>query len=78
MVTSIEAVCRDGKVERLDAPLERAKTGRVVVTFITPRANVIDLAAPGISLQQAAELRAKFGAAAEDWDDPAMDVYDQL
>ena len=77
MITSVEAVYRDGKVELLgDAP-ERAEASRVVVTFL-PQPTPIDLAPHGMTPQRAAELRASFGAAAVDWDDPAMDVYDDL
>jgi hypothetical protein len=77
MITSVEAVYRDGKVELLgDAP-DRAEASRVVVTFLPPRP-ASDLAAHGITPQQAAEIRARAGAIAEDWDQPDMDVYDDL
>ena len=36
----------------------------------------VDLRARGIDEQQAAELRARLGAFAEDWNSPEMDVYD--
>ena len=78
MMTSIEGVFRDGRVELLESPPERAEASRVVVTFLPPRAAQIDLAAHGITPQQAADLRARFGAMAEDWDHPDMDVYDEL
>ena len=77
MITSVEAVYRDGKVELLDPAPEQAETHRVVVTFL-PRHGTIDLAAHGITPQRAAKLRASFGVAAEDWDHPDMDVYDDL
>jgi hypothetical protein len=36
----------------------------------------IDLRERGISREQAADLRARLSTFAEDWNDPAMDVYD--
>ncbi|MBC7812946.1 MAG: hypothetical protein H7175_17450 [Burkholderiales bacterium] len=36
----------------------------------------VDLRALGISKAQAAELRWRLQCFAEDWDDPAMDIYD--
>ena len=35
----------------------------------------IDLAARGISPEQAADLRWRLSTCAEDWDSPEMDVY---
>ena len=39
-------------------------------------AGPIDLAALGISEQQAADLRFRLSTFCEDWDRPEMDVYD--
>ena len=36
----------------------------------------VDLRTHGISREQAADLRARLSTFAEDWNDPAMDVYD--
>lgn len=38
----------------------------------------INLAERGISTEQAAELRWRFQAIAEDWNRPEMDIYDEL
>ena len=38
----------------------------------------IDLQARGLNEAEAAELRSRWGAAAEDWDRPEMDVYNDL
>ena len=76
MLKSVEGVYRDGKVELLEKPQD-LKEARVIVTFL-PKLGPIDLGARGIDEQQAAELRWGFGAAAEDWDRPEMDVYDDL
>jgi len=76
MLKSVEGVYRDGKVELLEKPQD-LKEARVIVTFL-PKLGPIDLRARGIDEEQAAELRWGFGAAAEDWDRPEMDVYDDL
>jgi hypothetical protein len=76
MFTTIEGIYRDGKVELLHAPAS-VKAARVLVTFL-PDQGSIDLRAKGIDAEQAAELRWGFGAAAEDWDQPEMDVYNEL
>ena len=47
---------------------------RVLVTFLGPGA--IDLRKRGITPEQAAELRVRLAAFAEDWDSPEMAVYD--
>jgi hypothetical protein len=76
MLTTVEGVYRDGKIELLHVPIN-IQTARVLVTFL-PAEGPIDLRARGISEEEAAELRWGFGAAAEDWDRPEMDVYDEL
>jgi len=46
------------------------------MTFPPPHR--IDLKAHGIDEIQAADLRARLKTFAADWDDPEMDVYDEL
>jgi hypothetical protein len=76
MLKTVEGVFHDGKVE-LDEIPAGVKEARVIVTFL-PKNGPIDLRALGISEQEAAELRWRFQAIEEDWNDPAMDVYDDL
>jgi len=76
MFKAIEGVFRNGKVELLELP-PGVEGSRVLVTFLPPPGK-IDLASLGIDQQQAAELRTRLGAIAEDWDHPDMDVYDEL
>ncbi len=76
MVRSVEAVYKNGKVELLE-PAPEHTDGRVIVTFMTEPAKD-DLSARGISQNQAAELRARLAAFAEDWERPDMEVYDAL
>ena len=74
MVKSIEGVYRDGKIELLEPAPDKAP-GPVIVTFLSVPGDV-DLAARGIAPEQAADLRRRLAAFAEDWQRPEMDVYD--
>ena len=76
MLHSVEGVYRDGKVELLETP-EGLGEARVIVTFL-PAKGPIDLRARGISEAEAAELRWRLAAFAEDWNRPDMDIYDEL
>lgn len=75
MLKSVEGVYRNGKVELLESANEPDES-RVIVTFLPKGA--VDLRERGISMAEAAELRWRFGAAAEDWERPEMTVYDEL
>ena len=68
---TVEGIYKDGKVELLEtvSDVEQAK---VLVTFLEN--SDLDLRAPGIDEAQAKELREKFSAF-EDWNDPALDIY---
>ena len=73
MLKSVEGVFREGKVELLEPPPDLKET-RVIITFLS-KEGPVNLRARGISEQQAAEMRWGFGAGAEDWDSPDMDIY---
>jgi hypothetical protein len=75
MFKSIEGVFRDGKIELLETPPAEVE-GKVIVTFLNGGA--VDLAERGIDERQAADLRQRLKAFAEDWDRPEMDVYDAI
>lgn len=75
MLKSIEGVYRDGRVELLETPDDVVES-RVIVTFLP--AGRVDLRERGIDEKQAAELRARLEAFAEDWDSPLMEAYDAL
>ena len=75
MLKSVEGVFRDGKIELLELPPSSAQ-GRVIVTFLESRG--IDLRDHGIVESQAAELRHRLNAFAEDWNRPEMDAYDAI
>ena len=79
MLTTVEGVYRDGKVELSEAPEGATDGARVVVRFIQPRVVLptdIDLRAHGTTREQAADLRARLMPFAEDWERPEMDLYD--
>lgn len=71
---TIEGIYLNGKVELSTIP-STVKSSKVLVTFIEP--NLIDLAARGITEAQAADLRARLSAFAEEWNRPEMDIYDE-
>jgi hypothetical protein len=74
MLTSVQGVYRKGKVELVEQPRNVCDDTRVIVTFLdAPR---IDLRARGIDEAQAAELRARLAAFAEEWDSSEMSIYD--
>ena len=76
MVKSVEGIYRNGKVELIE-PLDEAEGAHVIVTLVRPQAPV-DLAGRGIGPEQAADLRRRLAAFAEDWDRPEMNAYDEL
>jgi hypothetical protein len=80
MHQSVEGIYRGGKIELLEQPPD-VVDGPVIVTFLsapvqTPKE--VDLASRGIDEEQAASLRQRLAAFAEDWLRPEMDVYDAL
>ena len=77
MLKSVEGVYREGKVEFLE-PVPEGTTGRVIVTFVTATEPTVDLAARGVTPEQAADLRQRLATFAEDWQRPEMDAYDAL
>jgi hypothetical protein len=76
MQTTIEGIYRDGKIELLDVPAGVADETRVLVTFLAPEPGKVNLRSRSIDAHQAAELRARLGTIAADWDRPEMDGYD--
>ena len=74
MLKSVEGGYRDGKVELAEAPTDVRDDTRVIVTFLG--SSYIDLEERGVDQEQAAGLRARLAAFAEEWDSPEMDIYD--
>ena len=74
MLTSITGVYRHGQIILTEQPSDLPDEIQVIVTFLTPQS--IDLAARGIDVAQAADLRARLHTFAAEWESPEMDVYD--
>ena len=74
MLKSIEGIYRQGKVELAEPPTDVKDNTRVIVTFLDSGA--IDLETHGMNRDQAADLRSRLAAFAEEWESPEMDVYD--
>lgn len=75
MLKSVKGICRNGRVELLEAAPEGAE-GQVIVTFLA--SDSVDLTERGIDEQQARDLRHRLATFAEDWERPELDVYDDL
>ena len=73
---SAEGIYRNGKVELVE-PLDEAEGSRVIVTPFHA-AGPVNLRDRGIDEHQAADLRRRLAAFAEDWDRPEMAAYDDL
>ena len=74
MLKSVTGIYRAGKIELVEVPVNIPDKTRVIVTFLD--SGSIDLQAHGIDEAQAADLRARLQAFAEDWDSPEMAAYD--
>jgi hypothetical protein len=74
MLTSVQGIFRDGKIELLETPPD-LKEAKVIVTFL-PKQGPVDLRSIGIDEAEAARIRAQFETIREDWERPEMDVYD--
>ncbi|MDE2999442.1 MAG: hypothetical protein OXU79_10250 [Gemmatimonadota bacterium] len=74
MLTTIEGMFRDGKIELPELPCDIREDTPVIVTFL--RKNSIDLQKRGIDKAQAAVLRERLTTFAEDWETPEMSIYD--
>ena len=73
MLTSVEGIYGNGRVELVESPNNVLEGARVIV--IVP-SNTIDLASQKIDQAQAEVLRTSLGTFAEDWNNPQMSIYD--
>jgi len=74
MLKSVSGVYRAGRVELAEEPAGVEEDTRVIVTFLEPGG--IDLRQRGIDEAQAASLRHRLAAFAEEWESPEMSIYD--
>jgi hypothetical protein len=75
MLTTVEGVYRNGHIDLVQKPDGICAEARVLVTFLG--SHVADLRQIGMNEVQAADLRARLGTFAQDWDSPEMDLYDE-
>ena len=68
---TVEGIFKNGRIELLEK-VTKISEAKVLVTFVENKD--IELLSLGIDEKAAAELRGKF-ASFEDWNDPAMDIY---
>jgi hypothetical protein len=74
MLTSIAGIYRHGQIILTEQPADLPDETQVIVTFLTLPG--LDLAAHGMNVSEAADLRARLQTFAAEWDRPEMDVYD--
>lgn len=72
---TFEGIYRDGRVELLETPAYQNEA-RVIVTFLPE--GTVNLSEHGVDEEQAASLRGRLSAFADDWDRPEMEAYDAL
>ncbi|MFB3892726.1 MAG: hypothetical protein ACE15C_11960 [Phycisphaerae bacterium] len=78
MVKAVEGIFKDGKVELLEPPPTTGDTPVIVTFLIRTPESIVDMESKGIDSRQAADLRSRLEAFAEDWSRPEMDVYDAV
>ena len=74
MLTTIEGVYRNGKIELSKTPGDVCEGAPVMVTFMP--SDAIDLQKRGMDKAQVADLRKRLTTFAEDWESPEMSIYD--
>jgi uncharacterized UPF0146 family protein len=74
VLTTVEGVYRDGRIELKNLPNNMPEEAKVIVTFVD--SNDVDLAVHGIDKSQAEALRNSLATFADDWNSPEMSIYD--
>ncbi|TVP58445.1 MAG: hypothetical protein EA343_21455 [Nodularia sp. (in: Bacteria)] len=74
MLTTVEGIYRNGRVELIEQLTDVNEGTRVIVTFI--KSDEINLASQGINATQAEILRRNLEPFADDWDSSEMSIYD--
>ncbi len=74
MLTTVEGIYRDGRIELKSLPSNVTNEAKLIVTFVD--ADVVDLADQGIDRSQSEILRNNLATFADDWNSPEMNIYD--
>lgn len=76
MLEAIRGHYKDGKVELYEKP--HLREGEIIITFLnTEGAGLADLAARGITTEEAADLRNRLKTFEADWNAEGMEIYDK-
>jgi hypothetical protein len=76
MLTRVEGIYRNGRIELAQLPANVPEETRAIVTFIELEKKGVNLSNYGIDETQAESLRANLATFAEDWNSPEMSIYD--
>jgi hypothetical protein len=74
MLTSVEGIYRDGRIELTEQPEKAVEGTRVIVTFL--KSEEIDPESQGMNQTEADTLQAGSASSAKGWSNPEMSVYD--
>ncbi len=74
MLTAIQGIYRNGKIQLTEVPPNVRDDTPVIVTFLT--VGDIDLSARGIEETHSFPPTLSLTTFAEEWDSPEMDIYD--
>jgi hypothetical protein len=76
MLTSIQGVYRDGRIELSENPTNVPDGTLAIITFMEFGDHDIDLVTQGIDQGQAKVLKESLTTFADDWNNPEMSIYD--
>jgi hypothetical protein len=76
MLTSIQGIYRDGRIEIAENPTDVPDGALAIVTFMGSSDHSMDLAAQGINPEQAKVLQANLATFEDDWNSPEMSIHD--
>jgi predicted translin family RNA/ssDNA-binding protein len=74
VLTTVEGIYRDGRIELKNLPSDVAEESKVIVTFVD--SDDVDLANREIDKSQAEALRNSLATFADDWNSSEMSIYD--
>ena len=76
MLEAIRGHYKDGKVELYEKP--HLREGEIIITFLNAEgAGLSNLAARGITTEEAADLRNRLKTFEADWNAEGMEIYDK-
>jgi hypothetical protein len=76
MLTRIEGIYRNGRIELTQLPANVSEKTRKIVTFVEVKEEEIDLSAYSIDETRAESSRANLATFVDDWNNLEMIIYD--